>query len=266
MNKDLLTYTKTRNKIYSSLPKPIIYSPSDYKIPLKYTGAKVKIAIIDSGCPNHKDIKITGGKNIINVNKNNVSFCNNTKNIYDNLGHSTIIAGIIKAKNKDAITGIAPNSQLYFAKVIDGSNYCSFNAIVAAILWAIIKKVDIITLSIGTQYNYQILHDAIKKAYNNGICIFATAGNKNEDVNYPAQYPEVRSVSFLKTTKNKVDFIISTKNIYTTYIKNEYVKTSGSSVANALVTGIASLLIEKNRIENKNYSSKTIYSELSKII
>ena len=79
-------------------------------------------------------------------------------------------------------------------KVVNANGDCSFNAIVAGVLWAIIKQVDIILISLGSQTDYLILHDAIKKAYEQNICIIAASGNKNT-IEYPASYPEVLSVS-----------------------------------------------------------------------
>lgn len=266
MKKRSLTYIKSKSKAIDKLSQPKIYLPSTYGISDKYTGINVKIAIIDSGLPDHKDIKI----NDIEINKKSHSFCDNTKNVYDKLGHSSILTGIIKSKNDRSIIGLAPNVDLYFAKIIDDYNCSSFNSLVAAILWAIIKKVDIITISLGTDYNYQILHDAIKKAHNENICICAAGGDKiqNATITFPAKYPEVFSVNSLsiKKLKEKIDFVIPTKNIYSTYIKNLYVKTSGSSVANAILTGLTALIIEKYKANNKKYSPQIILSELKKHI
>ena len=73
-------YIKIKNKVR----KKIVDSPKQadyliYKNSLNlsnYIGRKVKIAILDSGCPQHKDIKIRGER---------VNFCDNTNNIYDKL-------------------------------------------------------------------------------------------------------------------------------------------------------------------------------------
>ena len=168
-------------KTFKTLDKKITYSPADYKISNSFTGAGVKIAIIDSGCPSHKDIKVSGDK---------ISFCNNNRTTVDKMGHSTIVSGIINAKNKKVITGLAPNAKMYYAKVIDDQGNSSFNSLLSAILWAIVKEVDIITLALGTQYDYSIIHDAVQKARKNGICIFAAAGNdvkrNGVEVDYPA--------------------------------------------------------------------------------
>jgi len=255
-------------KVIDKLPETIVYSPEDYNISAKYTGEGTKILIIDSGTPEHKDIKI---------NEESQDFASDKDDVIDNTGHATIISGLIAANNKRSIIGIAPNSTVLYAKAIDEKNNSNYNSIVSSILWGIVKDVDIIIMALGSQYDYKILHDAIKKAHQSGICIFAAAGNhlnkEDSEVNYPARYPEVYSVGNLTRSKKintrileKVDFSIKNKNVISTYLKDKYIQASGSSISTAIITGLASLLIEKNKKTNKNDMPKKVYSELQKII
>jgi minor extracellular protease Epr len=265
-NKHINIENKTGKKSYDSLSKPIIYTPKSTSL-TKYKGENVKIGIIDSGCPTHKDIKITGEK---------VSFCNSNRNMMDYLGHATSISGIIGANNKSSIIGLAPQAQLYYAKVVNDDGKCCFNSLIAAVLWSLAKEVDIIVLALGTKFDYTIFKDTIKKAVSSGVCIFAAAGKELDNgIDYPARYPGVLSVSSLSRLhknnhkiKEKVDFNIPYKSIYTTHLNNKYIKTSGSSIATAWVAGLAALLIEKykkfpDKIDNL---SKRIHSDLLKII
>lgn len=245
-------------KPFETIESPIIYSPIDYNIPAGYTGEGVKICLIDSGTPEHKDIAING---------ESVSFCENSKNLLDKNGHSTMMAGIIGAKNKNSIVGLAPNAQIYFAKAVSDTGQCSFNSIVASILWGIAKQCDIILMPLGTKYDYTILHESIQKACKSGICLIAAAGNdiENGGENYPAIYNEVWSVSFSAKKDDKVDFIFPAKNIITTYLSNKYIKSSGTSISSAFACGITALLIEQKKKENKQVVNKEIYSELMAI-
>jgi len=248
---------KKTGKIYEKFSKPVIYCPSIYKISKEYTGNGIKIAILDSGTPEHKDIK--------NI-RDKINFCENNKCVYDKLGHSTALAGIINANNITTIRGFSPYSQLFFAKIVDDTGVCNFNLLVTGILWAIIKEVDIIVIALGSQYDYMILHDAIKKAYENNICVFASVGNNVKEMNYPAKYPEVFSVG-TSTKKNVADFSLPKKSYYTTYLDNKYVKMSGSSISTSVVASLASLIIEKNKhLKQEKDFIKIIYSELSKFI
>jgi len=158
--------------------------------------AEVRIAIIDSGC----NIKHEKG----------ISFVDDT--IRDPNGHGTNVAKIIKE--------IAPDAKLYIAKVFtqDKRNR-EIQPFVDAIDWAISQEVDLINLSFGTHNDEEIVHNAIKRAYDRGILIVAAAGNEGElldllvqelskrgkgnnvsrGITYPAKYDEVIAIGAIKS-------------------------------------------------------------------
>lgn len=257
---------KINRKIINSLPSPVIYCPSVYKVDNQCTGKGVKIAILDSGCPQHNDIKITGDK---------ISLCEENLNVYDKIGHATAISGIINANNKKGIVGLAPNAQLYFAKIVDNNGICSFNALVAGVLWAIVKQVDIIVIAMGSKYDYMVLKDAIKKARDHDICVFAASGDnitENSDIDFPARYENVFSSGFLTRSKkrnilikSKVNFVLPNKALFTTYLNNQYIKLTGSSIATSFFAGIAATFIEQYKKGRKKDISSLVYSSMSKI-
>ena len=264
----LINVDKIKSKnIIEKIEEPIIYSPEQYGISAQFTGEGTRILIIDSGSPKHKDI---------NADREKQDFASDNDKFYDETGHGTIIAGLIASQNKKAIIGIAPKSEMIYAKVTDKNGDSSYGAIVSSVLWAIVKKVDIIVMALGSQYDYQILHDALKKAHDEGILIFAAAGNNvkdDEEINYPARYKEAYSVGNLTRTKKvnqkileKVDFAMKNKVVVSTHLKNKYIHVSGSSVSTAFVAGLASLLIEKGKKEKRKNTAKTIYAELQKIV
>ena len=259
---DQFLIDKKRKKIIDSMKSTVVYSPYAYGIDNKCTGQGVKIAILDSGCTNHKDIKFEGDK---------INFCEDNLSVSDNNGHSTMMAGIIRANNKNSIIGLAPHSKLLFGKIVNHKGQCSFNSLVAGILWSIVKEVDIIVIALGTQYDYRVLNDAIKKAKDHGICIFAASGDSDE-LDYPARYDEVFSAGFLTRSKKKndmikenVDFYLPNKGLYTTYLDNKYVKISGSSVSTAFFAGLGAVLVEQYKKENKKNISKLVYDKLDNI-
>ncbi len=254
---------KKKRKVIDKISSTVVYSPSAYGINNLCTGKGVKIVILDSGYPNHKDIKFEGDK---------ISFCEDNISVVDKNGHSTMISGIIKSNSRKSIIGTAPHSKLLFGKVVNGKGECSFNSLVAGVLWAIVKEVDIIVIAMGTQYNYRVLYDAIKKAREYGICIFAASGD-DEELDYPARYDEVFSTGFLTRSKKKnnyikdnVDFYLPNKGLYTTYLDNKYAKVSGSSISTSFFAGLGAVLVEQYKKENRNDIPKLVYSELSKII
>jgi subtilisin family serine protease len=241
---------KNSKKSIDSLSAPYAYKISDYGIVDNNYGKGVKILIIDSGCPRHKDIEVRGDK---------TNFCDHTDNIYDSNGHCTMVSGVIAGNSKDGIMGLSPLSTIHYAKIIDNFNDCIFNDLVSAVLWGIVKEVDIILISLGTQYDYGALKDVIKKAHDSNICIIAAAGNdpKTIDVDFPARYPEVLSVDCSiagkKIKKRKVDLWLPNKRNLTTYLDDKYVRVGGSSMAAAKVAGIASILVGKKAGKKKIY-------------
>jgi subtilisin family serine protease len=258
---DQFLIDKKKRAIVDKIPSTIIYSPSVYGIDNQCTGKGVKIAILDSGYTNHKDIKFEGDK---------IGFCDDNLILNDKNGHSTMMAGIIKSNNKKSIIGLAPQSKLLFAKIVTHKGECNFNSLVAGVLWAIVKEVDIIVIAMGSQYDYRVLHDAIKKAREYGICIFAAAGDEDE-IDFPARHKEVFSAGFLTRSKKKneqmkknIDFCLPNKGLYTTYLDNKYVKVSGSSVSTAFFAGLGAVLVEQYKKENKKNIPKLVYSQLDK--
>ncbi len=272
MNLDLLpdnikVERKARRGVLKNLKKPITYSPSAYGVDNFYTGKKVKIAILDSGCPHHKDIKIGGDR---------ISFCEENIGTTDYNGHATMIAGIIAANNKKSIIGIAPHAELMYGRIINNKGICGFNSLVAGVLWATVKEVDIIVIALGTQYDYIVLRDAVKKAIARGICVFAASGDKDIDekwlIDFPARYENVISTGFLKRGKNqneiirkKVDFCLPNRGLYTTYLGNKYIKVSGSSISTAFYAGLAAVLVEQYKKEGKKDIPTMVYSKLKSI-
>jgi len=258
---------KPKRNIIDELDEPIIYSPSAYGVDNMCTGKRVKIAILDSGCPRHKDIKIVGDK---------ISFCEENLGTYDSHGHATMLAGIISANNKKSIVGLAPHAEIQYGRVINNKGVCGFNSLVAGVLWSIVKGVDIIVIALGTQYDYIVLKDAVRKAREYGICVFAASGDTDIspqwNVDFPARYENVISTGFMTRNKEKndilrkkTDFNLPNRGLYTTYLDNKYIKVSGSSVSTAFYAGLAAVLIEQYKNENKADIPTEVYAKLSSI-
>jgi major intracellular serine protease len=272
MNIEIIPNVIVKNKKYIvETLNPVDYSLQDYKTYSQGTGKNVIVAVLDSGCPCHKDVKL---------NKNNISLCEDNVGIKDKIGHATIIAGIINANNKKNIMGISPNAKLIYGKVVDDKGKCNFNSLIAGVLWAIVKKANVIVIAMSTSYNYMILRDVIKKAKKHDICVFAAIEKQNDNdnddnyhVGFPAQYDEAISVGMLTSSKikneiikKKADIYLPNKSIYTTYLNNKYIKTNGSSVSTAIFAGIAANFIEQYKKEKKNNISNLVLKQLKSII
>lgn len=211
---------------------------------------KVKVAILDSGIDYTDEIDV----------KKRINLVPGEENVFtpfeDTTGHGTSIAGIIAAKdNGEGITGINPNVEIYSARILDDNNQAPLSRVVEGIYWAINEKVNIISISFGTNQNTEVLHKAIKDAYNTGILIIASAGNNGGAVEYPAAYNEVMAVgsvdasgtlSDTSSRGKQLDIVAPGECVKTTGSFGGELITSGTSISVPHVVGVASLLWEKD--------------------
>ena len=135
-------------------------------------GQGINIAVIDSGCDvNHESLKdnIVAVRNFTDEDKKNPNI------VIDRLGHGTHVAGIIAANgNNNTIVGVAPWANLYVLKAIDRSGSGKVSWVVNAINYAVEKKVDIISMSLGMEEDDPKMEKAIKNAIrnNNQVILF----------------------------------------------------------------------------------------------
>lgn len=233
----------------------------DLKIPQAHQitmGEGIKVGIVDSGRPNHFDIKDNdvGARGFTNSNS-----------LDDKFGHSTFISGIIAAvKNNQGIVGVAPKTKVCFAKALDDAGAGAPSSLVRAIKWCIKEQVDIISISAGMFFDFKPLHKAVKQAHNRNIIIVAATGNtgkRNYDVAYPARYPEVIGVAaydkkhhVAKFSSRGLNVMLAMPgvNIYSLWLNNQFTRSSGTSYAAPYLTGICALILSKHR---KNPNSNT---------
>ncbi|MFT4416278.1 S8 family peptidase [Fredinandcohnia humi] len=227
-----------------------VSAPKSWKA--NYTGAGIKVAVLDTGISTHEDLHVAGG----------VSFTSYTNSYSDDNGHGTHVAGIIGAKNNQVgIVGVAPDASIYAVKVLDqeGSGYLS--DIILGIDWAITNKMDIINLSLGAPADSLALKQAVDRAYNKGILVVASAGNSGntdgsgDTVQYPAKYDSTIAVAAIdsqnmrgifSSTGTKVEIAAPGVGILSTYLGNKYVKMDGTSMAAPYVAGVLAILKQAN--------------------
>ncbi len=210
-------------------------------------GNNVNVAVIDSGCNQHIDIKdnLAGGYNYIL----------NTDDYSDNIGHGTHVSGIIAAEhNGFGIDGIAPKSKIYALKCFDNNYQTTVSMLIRAIYDAIdVYKCKVINLSWGLKADRQALHDAVKYAVNNGVIVIAAVGNDgNDTMYYPAAYEEVIGVGSIGREKERSSFSQTNSSVFVvapgeTFLSlsgdDGYEVKQGTSQAAPVVTGITALIL-----------------------
>ncbi|MGA1848192.1 MAG: S8 family peptidase [Thermoplasmatota archaeon] len=217
---------------------------------VSFTGKEIKVAVLDTGIDSdHPDLNVAGGINFIQSGRT----VDPSKWDDDN-GHGTHVAGTIGALDNDiGVVGVAPGVSLYAVKVLDRRGSGSLTGVINGIKWAADNGMDIISMSLSTDYDYQELEDACDYAFNMGVVIVAAAGNDGSSVDYPAAYSSVIAVSattssdslaYFSNRGNQIELSAPGVNIESTWIDGGYNTISGTSMACPHVSGVAALVLE----------------------
>lgn len=246
--------------VIADLPSPVMHK-IDFGQNLPFTGAGVKVAIVDTGKPDHADIH------------NEKGFINfaDSHTVSDTMGESTIAAGIIGANNPQKIVGIAPECEMYFAKISRDDGTVSVESFMAALLWTAIKNVDIVVLPMTMDMDSAIFHDAVKKLFKANIPVVCFAGAYGYP-QYPSSYPEVLSVGATSHNGKRAGFsqegkinVIGTS-ITSTYLNQKYCVASGGVCATAVAAGITALVIEQTKKAKTTVEVMGIYNTVGKLL
>ena len=232
----------------------------------KSKGAGVKVAILDTGTPVHRNLEPSGSW----------TFYDNYGN--DTQGHATHVGGIAHAVPgvRNGVVGIAPKSEDYYAAVLDGSGSGTVDAIIAGIRHAVDDwGVDIINMSLGFGFGrVRELEDACNYAVNQGVTIFAASGNSSTRVGQPACYDSVVAVGAVDARMRKagfsnygpeIDFVAGGVDVYSTHLRNRYARLSGTSMACPALSAAAALIISKHRKNDVKLSPSEVVEHLERI-
>ena len=162
-------------------------------------------------------------------------------------GHGTHVAGIIAR--------IAPDAQLLPVRVLDPQGRGNSFAVASALEWAVQQGADVINLSLGSDSDSRLLHDAVEWTIDQGVVVVAAAGNSQSSLpHFPAAYAPVVSVtgvdaagvkaSFANYGRDWVDVAAPAVGITSTIVGpegNGYAGWSGTSMATAFVSGAMAL-------------------------
>ncbi|ELY54740.1 S8 family peptidase, partial [Natronolimnohabitans innermongolicus] len=216
-------------------------------------GSGATVAILDSGIdPEHESLEVADGEAFIECDED---VCATAWD--DETGHGTHCAGTVAAlDNGRGVVGAAPAVGLCALKVLagDGSGYDS--DIAAAIEWCADNEIDVINLSLGGSDEAQVLEDALRYAYDNGVLIVAAAGNDGSvgGIDYPAGYDECIAVGSTderdavpswSARGEGIELVAPGEDVLSTMPDDEYVYLEGTSMSTPHVAAIGAKLMSQ---------------------
>ncbi len=215
-------------------------------------GSNITIAVIDSGIDmDHPEFdgRIVEGHD----------FVHGDDQPEDDYGHGTQVAGVAAAaaNNDRGIAGLAWNANIMPVKVLDDRGRGVSSDLTCALYWAADKGAHVVNISIisfGPSFGMQ---GAINYAVNEGLLIFAAAGNLFEDgnpVTYPAAHDGVIAVAatdkddghaWFSSAGGFVDIAAPGVSIFSPFppSHDEYRSVYGTSLATPHGAGLAALVL-----------------------
>ncbi|MCP5034434.1 MAG: S8 family serine peptidase [Actinomycetia bacterium] len=185
------------------------------------------------------------------------------------MGHGTHVAGIVAL--------VAPDAQIWPARVLDSNGHGSVFLVAEAIHDAIAADVDVINLSFGIDRKVEskLLAEAIKAAKEAGVLVVAAAGNDGSGAkHYPAAGKDIIGVAAMDHARERLAAFSSHGKWVTVAAPGEAIVSpvpggfaiwSGTSMAAPFVSGQAALLISLDRGASFDKVRKAIAESADKI-
>lgn len=221
------------------------------------TGEGVRVGVLDTGVdmshPSLDGVDLVAWLDLVN----------DREKPYDDQGHGTAMASIIVGHSP--LRGGAPDAELVMVKVLDKDHPFSDTVIADGIDFCVDQGADIISLSLGGEYeNIDLLigtatQAAIGQAVASGVVVVAAAGNDGtaEDVSLPSRFPDVISVGAVDKREQvapfstrgndsvarpdpdkKPEVVAPGVDVVTAHVEGVYAKGSGTSHATAMVAAV----------------------------
>ncbi len=136
-------------------------------------------------------------------------FINRDQYADDDFGHGTHVAGTIVESNNNGlyVTGIAFDCTVMPVKVLDHTGSGTDAEIIQGIRFAADNGADVLNMSLSGPDPNEALRDAIDYAFENGVVVCASAGNRDDSfVDYPAGYPNCIAVGATARTGARASY------------------------------------------------------------
>lgn len=177
--------------------------------------------------------------------------------------HGSYVTGVAAATGNNAkgIAGVDWGTKILPIQALDDESYGDTVSVANAINYATSQGADVISLSLGSTGNDQLVLQAVRRAVAAGIIVVAAAGNDGCDcMLYPANYPEVIAVGASTSTGQpasfssfgtNLDILAPGVNLFTTdwtaaNPTSAYASgISGTSLATPVVAGLLTRLISQ---------------------
>ncbi|XP_077210082.1 SITE-1 protease [Tasmannia lanceolata] len=223
-----------------------------------YTGAKVKMAIFDTGIrANHPHFR--------NI-KERTNWTNEDT-LNDNLGHGTFVAGVIAGEDAECL-GFAPDTEIYAFRVFTDAQVSYTSWFLDAFNYAIATNMDVLNLSIGgPDYLDLPFVEKVWELTSSNIIMVSAIGNDGPlygTLNNPADQSDVIGVGGIDYSDHiasfssrgmstwelphgygrvKPDVVAYGREIMGSKISTGCKSLSGTSVASPVVAGVVCLLV-----------------------
>lgn len=233
-------------------------------------GEGVLVAVIDTGVDaDHPDLAGQVWES--------QDFTDSAYGCRDRIGHGTHVCGIIAAvDNGIGVIGVAPSATLLVAKAVGDDGSAKASCVAQAIKWATERSADIISLSLGSQVDSQVIDDALIEAVNAGVIVVCAAGN--DGFSHAVSYPAKRSAAIgliavaavdedgklapYSSIGPEVDIVAPGSGILSLAPGAGYATLSGSSQAAPFVSGAIALLMSVAKKNGMRLSPAAVKNEL----
>lgn len=252
-----------QSKTSSSINDPYYYkqwdiwfTKSDAAWKILKQKKSIRIGLVDSGVDyNHPDLKNRVLKNL------GYNFVDDNRNVMDDLGHGTEVAGIIAAEqgNKKGITGVIGNldAKIIPIKVLDNKGRGPSDIVAQGIRYAADIGCDVINVSIDFDEHDEEIQNSLSYATNKGSLVVVASGNSNSDCDLysPAGDDGAYTVAaiddmykrpYFSSYGSTVRVAAPGVDVLTTTKGGKYDEESGTSISAPIVTGVAAMVKAEN--------------------